>query len=303
MTTRPFRPRWYLAILGTATLALSGTTASAVADQPAEPESPQRSSISHKNWQFTLHAADGGGGPIGIAVRHEQGGLETVLRPDRDLDCPDAGGIAAGCQSVVDYPRHDSLRGKGMIVHAETPDEFHPPEVVAVLNTGGASGSFSAIGYWRGQDGPWHHATLDSGSTAIITDGKGRIRVGDPAWESLDWSRAARYPYHSWYTFSPTKGKRGGWKHASTKRDHTTELRRAKSTLRKLKRSKGSQAREGQRSARAVIAAHHKALGQRKSLRNARTSYRRMYGSKSLKRLDRGLKRVKRVTSTKRSRS
>ncbi|MCK9247535.1 MAG: hypothetical protein M0P31_00935 [Solirubrobacteraceae bacterium] len=296
MTTRPFRPRWHLAVLGTAALALSGAT-SATAAQPAEPDSPQRSSISHKNWQFTLHAAEGGGGPIGIAVRHEQGGLETVLRPDRDLDCPEAGGIAGGCQSVVDYPRHDSLRGKGMIVHAETPDEFHPPEVVAVLNTGGASGSFSAIGYHRGQDGPWRHSTLDSGSTAIITDGKGRIRVGDPRWESLDWSRAARYPYQSWYTYSPTKGERGGWERASRKSDHRKELRSATRKLSRLKKSKGRQAREGQRAVRGVIAAHRKALGQKKSLRNARKSYRRMYGSASLKRLDRGLRRVKRVGS------
>ncbi len=294
MKIPPFR--WCLSVLGTAALALSAPGVATADQPPTEPESPQKASLTHKNWTFTLHAADGGTSPIGIAVRHNQGGLETVLRPDRDLDCPDAGGIAGGCRSVVDLPRADSLRGKGMIVHAATPDEFHPPEVVAVLDTGGASGSFSAVGYWRGQDGPWQHRTLKSGSTAIATDGKGRIRVGDPRWESLDWSRAARYPYQSWYSFAP-HGRDGGFEPASKKSDHRKELKRATTTLRRLKRSNGRQAREGQRSARAVIVAHRKALGQAKHVSRGRTSYRRMYGAASLKRLDRGLRRVVRAAS------
>ncbi len=291
------RPRWGLPVLGAAVLALTAPAVATATPPPTEPESPRKASLTHKNWTFTLHAADGGTSPIGIAVRHRQGGLETVLRPDRDLDCPDAAGIAGGCQSVVDLPRRDSLRGKGMIVHAATPDEFHPPEVVAVLNTGGASGSFSAIGYWRGQDGPWSHRTLDSGSTAITTDGRGRIRVGDPKWESLDWSRAARYPYQSWYRFSPPDGRKGGFEHASRKSDHRKELRRANNALKRLKRSRGREARESQRSVRAVIAAHRKALGQAKQLSQARKSYRRAYGAASLKRLDRGLRRVVRAAS------
>lgn len=285
--------RWMPA-LGAAALALSSPSV-ATADQPStEPESPQRASLTHKNWTFTLHAADGGASPIGIAVRHRQGGLETVLRPDRDLKCPDAG-AAVGCQSVVGHPRSDSLRGNGMIVHAAVPDEFHPPEVVAVLDTGGASGSFSAIGYWRGQDGPWQHRTLNSGATAISTDGKGRIRVGDPKWESLDWPRAARYPYRSWYTFAPHQRK-PGFKRASRKSDHRKELKAANGTLRRLQRSNGRAARESQRSVRAVIAAHRKALGQTKRVTQARRAYRRLYGAASLKRLDRGLKRVVRAT-------
>lgn len=289
----PFRA--CLLVMASVALALSAPVA-ATANQPVEPDSPQRASLTHKNWTFTLHAGEGGASPISIAVRHRQGGLETVLRPDRDLDCPEMGGIAGGCRSVVAFPRRDSLRGKGMIVHAETPDEFHPPEVIAVLETGGASGSFSAIGYWRGQAGPWQHDTLNSGSTAIVTDGRGRIRIGDPKWESLDWSRAARYPYRSWYKLTPY-GRNAGFKRASRKSDHRQELKRAAVTLKRLKRSSGRGARESQRSVRAVIAAHHKALGHRKQLSQARRSYRRSYGAASLKRLDRGLRRVVRVGS------
>lgn len=294
MKLLPFR--WCLPVWGTAALALAPASVAVADHPPVEPESPQKATLTYKNWTFTLHAADGGTSPIGIAVRHNQAGLETVLRPDRDLDCPDAGGIAVGCQSVVALPLADSLRRNGMIVHAATPDEFHPPEVVAVLNTGGASGSFSAVGYWRGQDGPWQHRTLDSGSTAIITDGKGRLRVGDPRWESLDWSRAARHPYQAWYRFAP-HGRAGGFEPASRKRDHRVELRRATRSLQRLRRSKGAQAREAQRSARAVIVAHRKALGQTRQVSRERQSYRRMYGAASLKRLDRGLRRVVRARS------
>lgn len=289
----PFR--WCLLVLAGTALALMAPAAVA-AQQASEPESPQKASLTYKNWTFTLHAGDGGTSPVEIAVRHRQGGLETVLRPDRDLDCPDIGGILAGCRSVVDSPRRDSLRGKGMIVHAAVPDDFHPPEVIAVLDTGGASGSFSAVGYWRGQAGPWQHRTLNSGSTAIVADANGRIRIGDPLWESLDWPRAARYPYRSWYTLAPY-GRNAGFKPASRRSDHRRELRAATVTLRRLNRSGGRSAREGRRSVRAVIAAHRKALGHTRQLAQARRSYRRSYGAASLRRLDRGLRRVVRVTS------
>lgn len=290
--TMNFLYRWRL-ILGVALIALSAPASAAAAPRPAEPESPQKASLTYKNWIFTLHAGEGGASPIGIAVRHRQGGLETVLRPDRDLNCPEVG-IFSGCRSVVDFPGNSSLKGKGMFVHAAVPDPFHPPELVAVLDTGGASGSFSAIGYWRGQDGPWHHRTLNSGTTAIVTDGKGRIRIGDPKWETLDWPAAARYPYLTWYSLSPY-GRKAGFKRASRKSDHRQELRRATRTLKRLQRSRGRSARESQRSVRAVIVAHRKALGQAKQVLKARRQYRRMYGPASLRRLDRGLKRVVQV--------
>lgn len=149
---------------------------------------------------------------------------------------------------------------------------------------------------WRGQAGPWQHDTLNSGSTAVIADRQGRIRIGDPKWESLDWPRAARYPYHSWYRLTP-HGRNAGFEPASRKSDHRKELKRAAATLRRLKRSSGRGARESQRSVRAVIAAHRKALGQNKQLNRARRSYRNIYGAASLRRLDRGLRRVVRVGS------
>lgn len=291
MSYRPFRPRWYIAALTTGVVAFATAAGPATAQVP-EPSGQLRSTVTHNQWKIQLYTGDAG---TEIAVRHDQGGLETVLRPSADLNCPT--GAIIGCRPAIDLPRPDRLRGKGIVVHADTPDPFHPPEISTVMFTGeGAHCCFTAIGYSRGQDGPWDKRTVNSGSTGITTDGKGRIQVGDPRWETLDWPYAASRPYLTWRTLTPTSGG-AKWKDTTTKADHRKRLRAASTALRKLQRSKGRQQREQQRSTRAVIAAHRKALGQSKQVRRDRQGYRKLYGAASLKRLDRGLKRVVRARS------
>lgn len=275
---------------------LAATAAPAGADTaPPPPSSPLKQTIQSGDWTFELHGPKTPnlqvqGDPTEVVVRHRQAGVITLLQPASALPC--AVGGAAGCVPI-DLMGGTSAAVKRTRMVVSDHDGFVPPEVSTTFYTGGgARCCYVTVGFWQPQDGPWQVSRLNSGNTEPISDRSGRIRAGDRRWETLDWPPAAARPFYVWHKLMNGEG----WKHASTRADVQSELKRTTTALRRLQRQKGPSARNAIRSARGVQIGYQKALGQKRAVESGRRAYRRSYGAKALARLDGGLERIKTAT-------
>lgn len=273
--------------------ALAVGAGSAAAQSLEAPTAGLKKTATMKEWSFDLHgpathdeAAEGT--PTEIVVRHRQAGVLELLRPLAALDCPPGG--LTGC-TPIDVMGRMSAAAKRTALVVSDPDRDGVPEVSSTFYTGGPHCCFATVGFWQPQDGPRQASVLDGGSTTPVADQRGRIRIGEPRWETLDWPYASSRPFRVWYEL-----RNGvGWVNASTKAHHRGELAQAKRAIRSLSKRRDAAGRESLRSARAVALGHAKALGQGKALRTGRAQYRRAYGAKALRNVDQGLKRVKRA--------
>lgn len=288
-----FRIRRGLAA-GVAVGALAFAAAPADAGASLVPGAPLKQTIEAGDWTFELHGPQRpelqvAGQPTEVVVRHREAGVVTLLQPLKLLPCSVGG--AAGCVPI-DLMGRTSAAVKRTKMVVSDHDGFVPPEVTTTFYTGGgARCCYVSVGFWQPQDGPWQATRLDSGATEPVSDRTGRIRAGDRRWEALDWPPAAARPFYAWHKLMNGEG----WKHASTRADVQTELRRTTTALRRLLRQKGSGTTAAIRSARGVQLGYRKALGQVKAVASGRRAYRKAYGSAALKRLDSGLKHVEKA--------
>lgn len=284
------RLRWVRRALTVTVVAGALAAAPAVADTSLDPGSPLKQTLRSGDWTFELHgprtpALQVVGHATEIVVRHSEAGVIALLRPASVLPCS-IGGVT-GCVPI-DLMGRTSAAVKRTRMVVSNHDRFVPPEVSTTFYTGGTRCCYVSVGFWQPQDGPWQTSRLDSGGTEPISDGTGRMRAGDPRWETLDWPPVAARPFYVWHQL--VNGE--GWKQASTRQDVRTELRRTTTALRRLERQKGAGVRDATRSARGVRLGYQKALGQSKAVASGRRAYRRSYGAAGLRRLDQGLRRV-----------
>lgn len=266
------------------------------ADSSQVPKSPLKQTIRAGEWTFELHGPERpslqvAGYPTEIVVRHREAGIITLLQPTRFLPC--AAGGPKGCVPI-DLMGRTSVAVKRTKMVVSDHDGFVPPEVTTTFYTGGTRCCYVSVGFWQPQDGPWQASRLSSGNTEPISDRRGRLRIGDPRWETLDWPAVAARPFYTWHKLMNGEG----WRHASTRADVRTELKRTKAALRQLTTKRGSQSRAAIRSTRGVLIGYQKALGQAGAVAAGRRAYRMAYGLAALRRLDKGLNQVRQAQRT-----
>ncbi|MGE4425593.1 MAG: hypothetical protein AB7G37_03965 [Solirubrobacteraceae bacterium] len=265
----------------------------AAAADPGLPQGDLKQAVTADGWTFELW---GPARPIlqvngmrtEVVVRRE-GDPSIVARlvPDRALPCRTGG--PDGCVPIDLMGRTSAaVKATRLVV---TNHDGGDPELSTAFYTGGGSCCYASVGFWRGTDGNWRSDLLRGGGrTEPIADRAGRVRVGAARWETLDWSRGNARPLLSWHRVVGGTG----WEDATTPADHRREITQASSAIARLDRRSGPASRQRARSARAVRIAHQRALGQTRKVREGRRTYRRMYGARSLRRLDAALRDVTR---------
>lgn len=282
-------------VRGLLTALACGALAVAPATAGADSTGPLKQTVRARGWSFSLHgprtlAQHDAGQRTEIVVRHRELGVVARLDPFAAANCTTS--AIARCIPIDVIPRTAPGVKRTRLVVSDF-DRFVPPEVTTTLYSGGGTGCcFVAVGFWQPQDGPWRASRLDSGMTEPISDRTGRIRIGDPRWDTLDWPRAASRPFYTWHKLI----NGAGWRHASTRADVRRELRRTTRDLRRLMRHRtAAGVADTIRATRAVQIGYQKALGQRKQVAQGRRAYQRAYGRAALRRVDAALKRVKRA--------
>ncbi|MCK9248510.1 MAG: hypothetical protein M0P31_05975 [Solirubrobacteraceae bacterium] len=290
--TLPRRSRPALATVAAAAVAI-GLPPPATGATAGLPQGELKQAVDADGWTFELWGPGRpilqvNGMPTEIVVRRAgDPAIVDRLRPDRALPCT-TGGVE-GCVPIDLMGRTSTaVKATRLVV---TNHDGGDPELSTAFHTGGGSCCYASVGYWRDPAGGWRSDLLRGGGrTEPIGDRAGRIRIGAARWETLDWSRGNARPLLRWHRVVD-----GGWEDATTRTDHRRELRAATAAVKRLDRRSGPASRQRARSARAVRIAHQRALGQTRQVREGRRAYRRLYGARSLRRLDAGLRDVARA--------
>lgn len=278
VTVLSFRSSLPLGVCGTVLL-LAAVAAGPATAAVTPPRSPADQTIrTLAGWTVSLHGPDdtreNAKVSTEIAIRDFGGELVNVLYPETDL-------VPEGCRPkdrpncvpARVSPGPPKLIGElGLVVQ----DNLHDaPGVIIQMKRAGDHCCQLLAGYLPNGDGSYTVSTLNAGGERLISvDQVSRIRVGNQAWETLDWRWREHQPNYRWVSLS-----QDGWVDVTTAEEHHAELRRLTRVIRQAK-SAGSV-----RSARAVMISHVQALGQRTRAATLLRSYRRRYGALSAERL------------------
>ncbi|WP_320671134.1 hypothetical protein [Patulibacter defluvii] len=258
-----------------ALLAASGPAAAAV---PA-PRSPADQTIrTLTGWTVSVHGpdtvAENAKVSTEIAIRDFSGQVTDVLYPETDLESEGCRPKQRpNCVPARVAPGPPKLIGElGLVVQDNLRD---PPGVIVQMKRAGDHCCQLLVGYVPDPAGGYSVATLNAGGERLLSvDQVSRIRVGNQAWETLDWRWRAHQPNYRWVSLDED-----GWIDVTSDEQHHAELRRLTRALRKARTAGAA------RSTRAVIISHVQALGEKARAEKLLRSYRRRYGKTPAARL------------------
>lgn len=264
-----------------------GSLAVAAGAEPAQalvpPASPPDVTIrTTGGWTVSLHGPEGPADAqlveTEVSLTNPEGALEYVLYPEIDL--LDQGCRTTGRRNCVPARANDRplllVGSKGLVVKDN--GRILPPTVVVQMKRAGTRCCGLLSGYVPDGEGAYDNTTVNGGSARQITKGGLTLyRIGDPAWERLDWPASAYPQNYRWMSLNPVEG----WTEATSDADHRKELRR-------LARMSDRGTRTA-RAAAAISLSHLARLGETKKLDRAAKTYRRRYGATSFGRVARVL--------------